>query len=185
LAATVLERVLRRVETDLDPEEVQDMVDEALVAIEDLYGPPADPGNPITVYRRGGGRIIDPGRPIDVAQAVAITETAAWDWWWGGATSVVLAPTDYRITNRGRTIERLHTGAYPRWSWGRDVTITYTPVNDADARQETTIKLVLLNIQYQGLNSQSAGDVSQSFVNYQQERDRLLGALSPRKLSIL
>jgi hypothetical protein len=182
---TVLERVQRRVETDLPSEELQDMVDEALVAIEDRYGPPADSTRPITVTLLGGGRrILDLSRPVDTAWPVIVQERYQWDWWFAGETVTNLASTEYRILNGGRTIERLGSGLNGGRVWGREVAITYVPVNDADARQEVAIKLVIASIQYQALNSESVGDSNQSYVSYSQERESLLGSLAQRKFFV-
>jgi hypothetical protein len=183
---SLIDRVKKRVPTDLDDVELQLMVDEALEAIINRWGPNPDPAHPITMTVIGWGAIIDVGRPIDTSQPIVIVETVPWDWWWGGITTVTLTSSDYAIRHNGRTLERLSTGPNPNYrrAWGRQVTITYTPVSDANARQEAVIKLVMLGVQYQGLNSSSIGDVNQSYLSYAQEREQILASLVPRKLFV-
>jgi hypothetical protein len=184
VSVSVLDRLLLRVQTDVSPEELQRMIDEALVAVEDFWGPPADSSNPITVTLPGGGRILDIGRPIDTAYSVAIQERYPYGYWFTGDVPVTLTSTDYRILNKGRTIERLPTGTNGAQRWGQEVAVSYVPVNDVDQRQEVAIKLVQLSLSYQAVNSKSIGDVNESYLDYQGERDKLLASLAPRKFSI-
>jgi hypothetical protein len=183
----IIDRVLERIETDVAPEELQNLIDEALTAIEDRWGPPADDTNPIVVTKPGGSRVLSLARPIDAAKAVTIVETMNWYGPGYGASTQAqtLAAGDYRIWHNGRTLERLGSGTHAAWRWGHPTTISYVPVNDGDQRQEVAIKLVQLSLQYKGLISYSSGDVNVSYNGstgtlYTQERENLLRSLAPR-----
>jgi hypothetical protein len=183
----LLDRCRERVETDLSDAELQRLIDDANSEIILRFGPHADAARPISITIRGQARYLDLARPLDTLQVVAIIESTQWwesDWeWWtfGGEDSVTLGPTDYRVLNAGRTLERLASGVHPRVGWGRTVQITYTPVSDGNQRQEAIIKLVQLAVQYDGTSNLKVGDYSQANLSYQGERDRILQGLAARK----
>jgi hypothetical protein len=174
----LLDRVKERIETDLSDAELQRLIDEANEEIIARYGPHADSTAPITVSVRGGGRVIDLIRPIDTDEDIVVTEysTAGFIV---GESGTLLGADDYRVRNGGRTLDRLSGGYSTRW--GGTVEITYTPVNDGNQRQEVTIKLVALAIEYGPYEKRTVGDVSTDHVDYAKEREKLIGSLNPRK----
>ena len=182
----LLDRVQARVETDLDPEELQRLIDEALSEIEDRFGPIADPANPITVTRDGDRRRLDLARPIDADHDIEVAEHVSS--WGTGETTTELAADDFRLRNGGRTLERLATGTNARTRWGTRVDVTYVPVNDGNQRQEVTIKLVQLAVEYEGVAIRRVGDTATTHTSgaaagnliYGQEREKLLQSLAPR-----
>jgi hypothetical protein len=186
---TLLDRVKERTDSDLGDPELQRLVDEALKTVLDRFGPNADTSSPITVMLEGRRRMLDLARPIDLVQPVTIVESVKWgelalddDWSFAGEDTTTLTSTDWRAWHEGRSLERLPTGPNSRWLWGSRVVITYVPQNDGNARQEVIIKLVQLDLNYGGgLNSQSIGDTSLNFLDYDGERERLLRSLAPRK----
>lgn len=192
---TMLERVQARIETDIDTDELQRMIDEANAEIIQRHGPHSDPSNPITVTAPGGSQTIYLARPIDTIQDFTITE------YWrssflGNVTTAVLAADDFKVWFDGRMIERLFTGTNPGWRWGNQqqadtfgwggstgwATIAYTPVNDGNQREEVMIKLVRLSLDYETAVRIRMGDVDLFPLVYQQERERLLDSLAPRGL---
>jgi hypothetical protein len=177
----ILDRIKKRVETDLDDSELQLLIDEANQDIISKLGPHANPGAPIEVLVEGWRKKIVLSRQIDVTEDIEITEYITGGGW--GEESYVLATDDYRIWPSGYIIERLATGSYARWSWGDRVKFVYVPVNDGDQREEVIIKLVILSIEYEpapGLRSKTLGDVTTSSADYQAERDKLIASLVPR-----
>lgn len=205
------DQIRDRFETDASDDTLSALIEEAVEEIEDRYGPYRDPDSPLVVLLPSRGRRrLDIPRPIDTSQPIQITEWLVADWedvmfadayedsWVDvGETEHVLDDTDYRVWNRGRTLERLYTGAWPRVFWGSRVQVTYQPVDDTAKRDEVAVKLVILALQYQGSVSQRAGDVQTQFSStrastpgqspllYSDERDALLRRLAPRRGMLL
>ncbi len=118
---------------------------------------------------------------------------AALDDWAGVVveeTATVLQAGDYRVRNGGRTLERIFTGPNARARWGTRVDVTYTPVSDQKRRDEVTIKLVSLSVEYEGVVERKIGDTTTTHALrssgqtagtiFSDERDRLLESLRPR-----
>jgi hypothetical protein len=161
----LLDRVLERVETDLDETELQLMIDEALAEIETRHGPNADPAKPLTVLIDGNRRRLVLARPIDPAESITVTEIT-------GETETVVAASGYRLRSGGRVLERI--GA----DWAGLVEIAYVPVNDGDRRQEIAIKLVQLAIEFSAAQRERVGDVDVTYRDHHQERAKLLRSLA-------
>jgi hypothetical protein len=176
----IIDRVKKRVETDLDDTELQLLIDEANQDIINKFGPHANSAAPITVRLDGRRKELVLDRAIDTSQAVVVKEYVSEYGW--GETITEIDDTDYRISSSGLVLERLTTGpnSWPRWS--REVEITYTPINDGDQREEVIIKLVILAIEYTPATSgyTAIGDVTKYNPDYQAERDKLLNSLAPR-----
>lgn len=177
----IIDRVKKRYETDLDDDEIQLVIDEANQSVIDKFGPHANPLKPITERFRGYSKTIVLSRQIDVNEFVLITERNTYEGW--GDEIVILDATDYRINPDLYTIERLITGLNARSRWGSDIDVTYTPVNDGNAREEVIIKLTILSLRYEGgfagLGSKRVGDVSLSEADYRSQREALLNSLMP------
>ena len=182
----LLDRLKERVESDLSDTELALMLDEALTTIEDLFGPPADPIFPVSVTVGGRTRTISLPRPMDASYPATITERYGaygyeWDYDYDWTNSVVvLDPTDYKVHHNGRTLERLASGLNARGWWASQVQVDYVPVNDNNTRQEIAIKLVQLDLRYNGTNGTTVGDVRESPLTYATERRRLLKVAQPR-----
>lgn len=194
LPSALLDRVKARVESDLSDAELQALITEAQDAIADRYGPAAGAGA-ITVTIDGGTRTLDLVRPAaaitSVTEHLGSVADAALDDWAGEIyedTQTVLAAGDYRIRNGGRTLERIFTGPNARARWGTRIDIVYTPVSDQTRRDEVTIKLVALAVEYEGVVDRRVGDTMTTHAVrgggggtiYQDEREQLLGSLAPR-----
>lgn len=181
---SLLERIKGRIETDLSDTELQLLIDEATSAIVRRFGgsvvdpSSVDPVEPVTVVVPGGTASLFLNPPIDIdADDLEVIETS-------GGVDTTLVAADVRAWHGGRRLERLATGTNPRARWGNLVTLTYTPVDDTDERNEVVIKLVMLSITYQGLiKGDRAGDTSSygslTADSYQKERELLLASLSP------
>jgi hypothetical protein len=79
--------------------------------------------------------------------------------------------TKYSLRANGMTIERLDG------TWSRYVKVTYVPLQDVARRDGVVLDLVKLMLQYQGIQSESAGDYSATHLPYDRERTRILRRL--------
>lgn len=157
----LLDRVRERTGSDLSDAELGAMIDGITAELDARLGPAGQ----ITVEL---GDLDDPAsrsqrtlrlsRPIDVTQAVTVTEDEPADSGLALAR-ITLDPTDFRILHGGRTLQRLTGGPNGRSFWAPLVTVTYTVAGTAAARDEATIKLIQLDLSYRGgLKSERAGD---------------------------
>lgn len=72
-----------------------------------------------------------------------------------------LEPGDYLV--RGFVIERLRSGANPRWSWSPyGIEVVYVPVDDTNRRKMATIDVLKLEHGFSGVGSLRIGDYSRS-----------------------
>lgn len=197
--------VTARFETDIADEAIQALIDQAEEEIVDRFGRYRADG-PITETVRGRRRRLNILRPIDTSQPVTVVEWITADpedvlfadelddsFIDIGQEQLNLAADDFRVENRGRTIERLYTGTNPRVLWGSRADITYQPIDDTARRNEVTLKLVILSLQYQGVIDQKIGDTQttygqrsasqpgQALIAYTPEREALLQSLAPRR----
>lgn len=157
----LLERVKERTGTDLSDSELQAMIDAITVEIATRLGP----AGPITVEL---GDLTDPNsrfrrslrlvRPLDPGEDVAVVEIDPANSG-GAASEVALDAMDYGVRNGGRTLHRFIAGPNGREFWAPLVRVTYSPIGDQALRDETTIKLIQLDLSYRGgLKSERAGD---------------------------
>lgn len=171
----LLDRIRARIETDLSDVELQAMADQATAEIERRYGAVAA----ITVSLAGGGEVLQLTRPMDTALSKTVVEILVAGH--GGADSrQTLAADDYRVLHGGRTLQRLADGTNGRSCWAPEVEISYTPVSDSRQREEVTIKLVQLDLNWRGLTSERAGDWQAAYPDVAAEREKLLASLAPR-----
>lgn len=176
----LLNRLKGRVETDILDVELQDMIDAEVAEINDRFGDIVE----ITITEDGQRHFIGLHRRIDETQTIVIVEIDPTNTG-VAANRTTMAADDFRITNGGRTIERLIDGTNGQDLWAPLVEFKYTPVSDQDRRDETVIKLVQLALTYRGLYKQeSVGDHSWTGVNaadaYDREREVLINRLAPR-----
>lgn len=178
----LLDRVRERIESDLSDGELTRLTEEALQEIVDRWGPNSDPLDPITVTVEvtPRQRFVDLFRPIDTDELVVVTETMG-GWWWTPPPPATLGSTDYIVHNDGRTLERVSGGTHPSYYWGRRISVTYTPQNDGNQRQEVAIKLVMLALQFDATMSNGIGDYRKTNMDYVATREQLIRSLQPRK----
>lgn len=174
----ILDRLRERSESDLTDTELTAIIDDVQGEITRRFGAVGSQ----SVELRGGSRILDMARPIDTAETLTIVEHTDYP---AGTTTVTLATSDYDVKNGGLTLERLRSGANYADRWAPKVTVTYTPVDDTDARDEVTIKVCLLTIQYDATSSTRVGDTSAQNLDHATERERLIASLAPRKGNLL
>ena len=173
-----------RVECDLDDTALQTLIDTNEQEIIARYGPYRDPTTPITEALLGRRRRLDLARPIDDTEPVVVVEVD------DESTETTLDTTDYRVWG-DRFLERLSMGTNRperRSRWAPRVVVTYVPQDDTPRRDEVTVKLVMLSIEYKGVATEKIGDVETSYgasriaseLLYTKEREALLESLQPR-----
>lgn len=181
----LIDRVKERTGTDLSDSELTAMIAGITAEIEKRYGPLGE----ITVTlgdpteRERWRQTLTLARPLDTDEAVTIVEIEPGDSGLN-ADEITLDASDYRVLHGGRTLQRLVSGTHGRSFWAPLVRLTYTPVGDAAAREEVTIRLIQLDLSYRGLiKSERAGDYewqgSVASDSYAAEREKLLASLAP------
>lgn len=171
----LLERLKERIESDLSDTELQAILDAAAAEIDRRFGPNGE----ITVYRDGGGKHLGLLRPLDGGESATVVEIEPA----GSAdpsARTTLANDDYRILHRGRTLERLCGGSNSRSRWADQVEVTYTPVSDQAQRDEVVVKVAAIDVQYQGIKSERAGDWQVNYPDAAAERESHIMTLQPR-----
>lgn len=153
-------------ETSLTTVALQLLIDDAERAVIAKFGPHT--GNVTELVEGGGEQIFLSQTPSAI---VSVTESIE-------ATDLVLAANDYRAWY-GRVLERLATGTNGATIWGDRVSVVYTPVDETARRKRLIIDLVKLAAEYDALKSSTIGDYSSAEVDYELERNTLLGSLAP------
>ncbi len=148
LLDTALQRIMNAVEQDIDHE----------------YGAVALQTDNIL---EGGLKSIWTSRPIS-----SITSVTERD----GTTDTILSSDDYELNHESQ-LDRLTTGTNSRSTWGNKVTVVYVPVDTTARRIAVYLRLIKLDIQYSGLDSERTGDFSSKSTDYPSERLRILSGL--------
>jgi hypothetical protein len=182
----LIDRIKERTGTDLSDSELTAMIAGIAAEIDGRFGPAGEItvtiGDPLDRHR--WKQTLSLARPLDEAEDVTIVELEPGNIG-AGSAEVTLEAGDYRVLHSGRTLQRLSDGPHGHTWWAPMVTITYTPIGDAAARDEVTIKLIQLDLSYRGLiKSERAGDYqwagSVSSDSYAAEREKLLDSLGGR-----
>ena len=94
-----------------------------------------------------------------------------------GNTNTTLSTDDW--TKRHDTqLDRDDDGTNPRKRWGARVKITYAPVDTTNRRIMAWLKLIQLESVYSGYGSSKEGDFNSAALDYEEEREKILGSLS-------
>lgn len=178
---SLLERVKARTGSDLSDTELQAMIDAITGEIDARFGP----AGPITIEigdlddpQSRGLRTLRLTRPVNTALTVAIVEIDPGNTGLA-ADELPLNAGDYRVLHGGRTLQRLTGGPNGRSYWAPLVRVTYTPIGDQTAREEATIKVIMLDLSYRGgLKSERAGDYQFTLESdVSAEREKILASL--------
>lgn len=151
------------IETDIIDDALQQLIDDAEKEIDNSIGP-VDSGT-ISLSTDNPSKIFWLDRKVESIDN--ITEER-------DSIETELDENDYRLINNGMAIERLTTGNNPQSDWGDYLTIEYVPVDDTDRRKRVIVDLVKLAVAYNGLNSRSLENYSESQKNYEDERAKLI-----------
>jgi hypothetical protein len=163
-------------ETDLADAALQRIIDAEDKEITSRYGSNTSLTEPYTLETPDG----QPARRryIWTKQKISsITSVKEGVTFAAGDLTTLVVTTDYRILYDGRLLERVDTNFLQK------VEIIYVPATDVKRRDMVTIDLVKLAIQNQGLKSEKVGDYSATFVDYQQEREKVLSTLNSGRRS--
>lgn len=95
-------------------------------------------------------------------------------------TETVLDPSDYAVVSGGARIDRKQTGANPRTTWAPAVKVVYVPEDSNARRVLVLIDLAKIELQYNGLASESVGDWSGNIDAYEQRREEIMRRLGGR-----
>lgn len=171
----LLDRVKERIETDLSDAELQLIIDGITEEIENRFGPNAEITIHIGEHRElEGDRVyLSLARPVDVLPPFTVVEIDR-------SAETALTVDDFRVRDGGRTLGRLDDGPNPRRFWQRLVRVTYTPISDAKKREDVTIRVVQLEVQYRGLTSEKAGDWQAAYPDVAADREKAILSLAPR-----
>jgi hypothetical protein len=158
------------VETDLSDAALQlilDATDEELTA---KYGA-ADSATEVIMTQPQ--RYLYPHRKVKTLTSVTERES-------DGTTTTLdisaLSTADVRLVPGNRMLERLLTGTNPRTPWAQEVTIVYVP-DDINRRNDALAKLVQLRLEYDLKRSESSGDYSAGFNDYDAEKAKVIANL--------
>lgn len=151
-------------ETDLSDAALQTLLDAAAAEIVQHAGPHASAS---ALFRESLSRVL-------VLQRAAASITSVHER--VDDIETALAAADYRLV-ADRELVRQWTGPNPRTYWGDEVRVAYVPASDLPVRRRAQADLVKLAAQYQGLKSETAGDLAQVHPEYQAERDRILSGI--------
>lgn len=167
----LIDRVKERIESDLSDEELQAMIDSLLAEIDQRYGPSSDLMTTDLFSELRDRKYLRLPRRVESVDSIIEREAEE---------DKILSANDYRISHRGRLIERLSKGDNPAQAWAPKVRITFTPVSDVAPREEVVIQLVQLQVNNPGLTSETKGDWSASYSDVDQRRGRILASLDAR-----
>lgn len=170
------DEVREHIETDLVDDALQRIIDAADAEIIRKLGALDSQ----TDVLQGGSRYLHLSRKASAITAVS----ERYNIEMLGLTVVPLAADDYRLLADGRRIERLQAGTNGASCWQGEVEIESTPADAGLAeRKALLVKLVQLDLQYSGLDSQSVGDVTvKQKSDLMAERAALFGQLGHRRL---
>ncbi len=163
MALLTLPQVRENVETGLVDTALQRIMNSAEQDIDQRFGAVALQVDSLI----GGGKAIWLTRPI--LTITSIVETV-------GDTNTTLSADDYD-TRHNKQLDRLTTGTNGRSLWGDKAKVTYVPVDTTERRIAVYLRLIKLEIQFSGLDSERTGDFSSKSLDYSSEREKILSGL--------
>ncbi len=152
--------------TNLSDASLQAILDDALQTVDGALGPSGD----VTEWLEASGPLLALSRPCSAVTSIVTAPT------WYSVGGVTLAPTDYEVSQSGRTLRRLRTGVNPSWWWG-PVTVTYQRSTDTPLRVRATVELVKLTLAWSGYLGESTQSESRSFGDLQAQRQAILAGI--------
>lgn len=89
------------------------------------------------------------------------------------ADETTLDDDDYSLLADGYRVERLNDGTNPATGWRGEVTIVSTPTDETAQRKSLLIKLVMLDVRYDGVSKETREGASIDYLSYAAEVDKL------------
>ena len=167
--------MLTHVVTDIATASLQRIMDAEEESMVKLYGAhAADDSTAASVSEKFtplGQNFINLGR--EASSITSVVETVSSRY---GTTDTTLSANDYELWN-SRQLRRLATGDNARTEWKDIVTVVYAPYDDRASRRRVLIDLVKLALSYNAVNSETIGEISASYPDYDKERRKLLSSL--------
>jgi len=167
-AKPTVAEVAEHIEHDKGSDAIERLIDSAEEEVLTRYGP----HNAQVDFLRGGDMFLYTLRPVSLV--TSIIETV-------GETTTSLAANDWTSRSGGWILERDQNGTNSRRTWADFVEVTYTPESDDDRRKMVIVELVRVSMMYNAAKSKRTGDVSFTFVEYQDERESILSTLDTRQ----
>lgn len=181
----LLDRVRERSGSDLSDAELGDMIAAIEQELDVRFGLPGartielgDATDPDLRWQR----TLRLPQPADASKGLTIVEINPGN----SADSTAereLTVADWRLMHGGRTLQRTVSGTNPSSYWAPLVRVTFTPIGSTTARDEVTIKLMLIDLAYRGgLRSERAGDYSVTLSgDHAADREAVMRALELRR----
>lgn len=160
----------QHVETDLDDDAIQRLIDDAEDEIDERHGGLESQTDVINNAELSTCLFLS-------RKVVSITSVTEEFISGGDVDSTVLDSTDYRVRSNNRQVDRLSDGVNPRSTWANSVIFVYVPKDETNRRVRVTIDLVRLAIQYTASKAERTGDFSMTSVEYEKERSQLIARL--------
>lgn len=91
----------------------------------------------------------------------------------GSPTEFDLEEDDYSLLSDGYRVERLNDGTNPATGWRGEVTIVSTPTDETAQRKSLLIKLIMLDVRYDGVSKETREGASIDYLSYAAEVDKL------------
>lgn len=186
---TLLDRLRERTGTDLPNAELDDMIAAIGEELDARFGPTGartveigDPTDPDSRWQRTL-RLPEPADATAGLTVVEIDPGNSSD----GSAELALTVADWRLMHGGRTLQRSVSGPNGRGYWAPLVRVTFTPIGSARAREEVTIKLMLIDLAYRGgIRSERAGDYSVTLSgDPAADREKAMAALELKRGMVL
>ena len=152
-----------RVETDLDNNVLQRILDAAEKSVERAAG---NATTEAETHQAFGARFLALSRRSTAFTSV--TERLRYS-----SDAVTLSANDYRKVGDYKLI-RLADGDNPSSYWGSEVVVTYTPEVDENIRDRVTLDLCQVDIEFRAYDSEKSADWSGSQKDWKARRRELL-----------
>lgn len=164
MADLTVAELRQHVESDLGDPALQRLLSDAYSVVRERAGST----DPVTSrYVGNGDSVIWLGGRVAAVPLTSVTENG----------TVLVEGTSYRVLYEGRGIERIDPVTLRARAWGADVTVVYNRADDDARRKRVVIDLCKLALQFDGTQSNSVGDWSQTNPEYQRAREQVLRGL--------
>lgn len=172
--AVTLVDLKARVESDLDDEVLQRILDSNLESVERSAG---NADSEVEHHEALGTRDIVVSRPIASVDQVVERYRRSSD-------PVTLSANDYRLVGKYK-LYRMTDGDNPASSWGREVEVTYTPEVDQQVRDRMTLDLCLIDVEFSAWQRWGSGDWDGDQSDWKSRRREVLAHLREGRSPIL
>lgn len=161
-----IEEVRALIETPLEDEALEALIEREEAVLVQRIGPNHDPVVPLVETVDGRGKDLFLSRPITTITTIEEARCL-------GDEMTELTAEEFHIWHKQGRLTRLPR----RTCWGEVVTVTYQPEDDTETRKALLIDLLRLTLERTGLKSENvAGEYSYTAPDWDASRDRLLAS---------